>query len=534
MIDAATAAPIAGEAVETGRPRNVWPIMSCVLLVMLLASLDQTIVATAMPRVIAHLNGFDRYAWVATAYLLFSTISVPIYGKLSDLFGRKAILMWGIVVFLLGSGLCGAAQTMTQLIVFRGLQGLGGGALAPMAVAVVGDLFPPKERGKWQGLTGSVFAFAAMIGPTLGGWITDTFSWRWIFYVNLPVGLVALSVLLAVMPPLRARRAAGRIDALGATLLVLGVSPLLLAVTWAGGAYAWNSPRVLGVAALGVAVLIFFVRAEWRHREPILEPRLFANRIFSISVAATLLIGAGMLGAIYFVPLFVQAVAGASATGSGAILTPLMLAAIAGSISAGQLMSRWGRYRYIALFGLGLMMAGMGLLLRLGVQTRPPEVLPALLVLGAGLGFGLSLYNIVVQNAFPRERLGQVSSTLIFFRSIGGALGIAAMGALLTARFRAGMPASLGAGVPIQNIAALHNPRLLLEAQGRDVLAQTLSRLGPEGSHLYNLALKATRLALADALHAVFLSGLFIAVAAFCVVLFLPEIPLRGRDKGAD
>src|SRR5579872_3758464 len=280
-----------------------------VLMVMLLASLDQTIVSTALPRVIADLQGFDRYTWVSTAYLLTSTVTVPIYGKLSDLFGRKPIFLIGIVLFLAGSALSGASQDMNQLIAFRAFQGLGAGALMPIAIAVVGDLFTPRERGKWQGVTGAVWGLSAIIGPTLGGWITQNTSWRWVFYVNLPIGIAALLVLIFLMPTLRGKARDVSIDYVGAALLVLGTVPLLLGFTWAGTQYAWNSPQIIGIFAGSIIVLAGFVvyeaLLERRGGQPVLEPSLFKNRIFVVSALVTAIFGMGLFGSIFFIPLFV-------------------------------------------------------------------------------------------------------------------------------------------------------------------------------------------------------------------------------------
>src|SRR5690349_9461103 len=275
--------------------RDTLLTMAGVLMVMLLASLDQTIVSTAMPRVVAELKGFDEYTWVSTAYLLTSTVMVPIYGKLSDLFGRKPIFLFGVVVFLIGSALSGASQSMNQLIAFRALQGIGAGALMPIAIAVVGDLFTPRERGKWQGVTGAVFGISSIIGPVVGGWLTEYASWRWIFYVNLPIGIIALLVLIFLMPPLRKAATQVSIDYTGAALLILGSVPLLLGLTWAGTQYAWLSPQIIGLFVFAVVTLAAFVLYEaWlerRHGQPIIEPSLFKNSIFTVSTIVTVIFG---------------------------------------------------------------------------------------------------------------------------------------------------------------------------------------------------------------------------------------------------
>ena len=284
--------------------------MAGVLMVMLLASLDQTIVSTALPRVIADLQGFDRYTWVSTAYLLTSTVTVPIYGKLSDLFGRKPIFLFGVVIFLIGSALSGASQSMNELIAFRAFQGLGAGALMPIAIAIIGDLFTPRERGKWQGLTGGVWGLSAIVGPTLGGWITQNTSWRWVFYVNLPVGLAAMLVLIFLMPALRSTVKQVSIDYIGAALLILGTVPLLLGFSWAGSQYDWLSPQILGLFAVSLvastAFIIYEARLERLGGQPIIEPSLFKNSIFTVSTIITIIFGMGLFGSIFFIPLFVQ------------------------------------------------------------------------------------------------------------------------------------------------------------------------------------------------------------------------------------
>src|SRR5258708_5730087 len=347
--------------------------MAGVLLVMLLASLDQTIVGTAMPRIIANLNGFDQYTWVTTAYLLTSTVMVPIYGKLSDIFGRKPIFLVGVVLFLAGSALSGASQSMTQLILFRGFQGIGAGALMPIAMTVVGDLFTARERGKWQGITGAVFGLSAILGPTLGGWIADNLSWRWVFYVNLPIGLIAMLVLIFLMPQLHAKNRNARIDYIGCLLIALGTVPMLLGFTWAGTTYPWLSLQILGLIIGGVVVLGLFVAYEiWlerRNASPIIEPTLFKNSIFSVSSLITVIFGMGLFGSISFIPLFVQGVQGSSATNSGVILMPLMLAAMATSIVSGLLVSRIGKYKFLTIIGMVISVVGTYLLFRLDVHS---------------------------------------------------------------------------------------------------------------------------------------------------------------------
>ncbi len=517
--------------------------MAGVLMVMLLASLDQTIVSTAMPRVIADLQGFDRYTWVSTAYLLTSTVMVPIYGKLSDLFGRKPIFLFGVVVFLIGSALSGASQSMNQLIAFRAFQGLGAGALMPIAIAVVGDLFTPRERGKWQGVTGGVWGLSAIVGPTLGGWITQNSTWRWVFYVNLPIGIVALLVLIFLMPTLRGKAKQVSIDYIGAALLVLGTVPLLLGFTWAGNQYDWLSPQIIGIFTGSAIVLTTFViyeaLLERRGGQPIIEPSLFKNSIFTVSTIVTVIFGMGLFGSIFFIPLFVQGVVGTSATYSGLILTPLMLTSIIGSIVSGQLVSRLGKYKWIAIFGMLVSVAGTALLLRLNVNSGNNDVLLAMLVLGLGMGFGMALYTLVVQNAIP-NKLGQATSALVFFRSIGGTIGLAAMGSIMTSAYLPGFKNALPAAVKqlaaIQPavgkfLAVFNNPQVLLSP---DVKAQMLAKAaanGPRGVILFNQIIEAVKTGLAQGIHNVFVLSLGLMIAGLVAVFFLKEIPLRGGRR---
>ena len=506
-----------------------------VLMVMLLASLDQTIVSTAMPRVIADLHGFDRYTWVSTAYLLTSTVMVPIYGKLSDLFGRKPIFLFGVVVFLIGSALSGAAQSMNQLIAFRALQGIGAGALMPIAIAIVGDLFTPRERGKWQGLTGGVWGISAIIGPTLGGWITQNASWRWVFYVNLPIGIAALLVLIFLMPTLRGRAKDVSIDYVGAALLVLGTVPLLLGFTFAGSQYDWLSPQIIGLfAGAFVALASFIVYEAWLERrggQPIIEPSLFKNSIFSVSTLVTMIFGMALFGGIFFIPLYVQGVVGSSATSSGLVLTPLMLTSVVGSVVSGQLVSRLGKYKWIAIMGMLVSVAGVLLLVRLNVNSTNNDVLLAMLVLGLGLGIGMSLYTLIVQNALP-TKIGQSTATLTFFRQIGGTIALAAMGSVMTAAylpaFHGALPAAIIHAVPAQFLTAFNNPQILLSPTTLAQIQSHAAAMGPQSVAMLHQIIEAVKIGLAQGIHNVFVLSLGLMIVGLVAVLFLKEIPLRG------
>ncbi|WP_029215106.1 MDR family MFS transporter [Kallotenue papyrolyticum] len=521
--------------------RDTLLTMISVLLVMLLATLDQTIVGTAMPRIIAELQGYQHYTWVATAYLLSSTVMVPIYGKLSDLFGRKPIFLFGLIVFLLGSWLSGAARSMNQLIAFRALQGLGAAALLPIAIAIVGDLFAPRERARWQGITGAVFGLSAITGPLVGGWLTDHASWRWVFYVNVPLGLVALATLIFLMPTLRPRQREVRIDYQGAALLIVATVPLLLGLSWGGSEYAWRSPVIIGLfvtAALGsLAFVLYEHRLERRGGQPIIEPSLFRNRIFSIAVLITIITNMALFGAIFFLPLFVQGVVGASVTNSGLILTPLMLTAIGASVLSGQIIAARGAYKINAIVGMLISILGAWLLTRLDVHATRAQVTLAMVVMGLGMGVGMSLYTLVVQNALP-TRIGQATSALTFFRSIGSTVALAAMGALLNntylPAFQNALPAQLAQRLPAEALQVFGNPQVLLSPEIHAQLTQRFAQAGPRGVSMLETLLSAVKTALAQSVHTVFLFSLALMIVGLVVVLFLPEIELRSSRQRRD
>ena len=369
-----------GHPLPIGR---VLAIYAGLMVTLLLAALDQTIVATALPAIVSDLGGITQYSWVFTAYMLTSTVTVPLYGKLGDVWGRKPLFLFAIVVFLVGSALCGLAQGMTQLVIFRAVQGIGAGGLFPLSLAVIGNIVPPRDRGRWQGLIGAVFAASSIIGPAVGGLIVDRTTWRWVFLVNLPVGAVALAVVAATMP-WRARTTKHRIDWLGAGVLSAGTTALLLGLVWGGRDYAWTSGRVVTALAAAGGLLAVFALVELRAPEPILPFDVLRNPIVSSSIACVALVGMAMFGTISFVPLFVQGVIGTSATSSGVVLTPLMLGAVTTSILTGQLVSRTGRYRWNVVLGPIVLAVGMLLLWRMDVHTTNGEAARNMVIAGIG------------------------------------------------------------------------------------------------------------------------------------------------------
>ena len=523
---AATETP-AAEITSFGQGRRA-PIIIGLMLGMLLSALDQTVVGTAMPHVIAELGG-QNISWVYTSYLLASTVGVPIYGKLSDIYGRRLFFIGGMALFLLGSALSGASQDMTQLIIFRGIQGLGAGALMPISQAIIADIFPPSERGKWQGLFIAVFGFATIIGPLLGGWITDNWGWRWVFYVNMPVGVIAIITAGLTMPRIVSKRK-HKIDYFGSASLILWSAPLLLALSWGGSEYAWGSWQIIGLFAGSAVMLLVFLLIELRAAEPIISPRLFKSSIFTVSTISTFLLAAGMFGAILYLPYFVQDALGQSATNSGVILTPMMLGFIVSSIIGGQLLSRTGHYKVIALLGFVVATVGMTLLSQMTVNTTNTDLVRNMVVTGLGIGVMMSLFTIVVQNAFPPRQIGEVTASLTFFRSMGSTIGLAVLGSVLTNGFasnlQANMPAALKPYIPassLTNIGSAQSNSSALQAQ--------FAHFGPQGQLLYQQLMEAVKVSLASAVTEVFAIGAGMMILAFVVTLFLREIPLRKSNQ---
>lgn len=520
--------------------RTVVFTMLAVFLVLLLASLDQDIVGTAMPRIVGELDGFDRYTWVTTAYLLTSTVMIPIYGKLSDLFGRKRILLICVLLFLTSSALCGASQAMDQLILFRAFQGLGAGGIPPVIIAVVADLLPPRERGKWMGGFGSVFGLSSILGPILGGWITDSASWRWVFYVNLPLGILALLVLIFLMPSLLHSDKKTRIDYLGALQLVAGTIPILLGLSWAGSQYPWRSWQILGLIGGGLVILAFFFvyEAELSRRgaQPIIDPGLFKNRIFSISLAITMITSIGLFSCVAFLPLYVQGILHFTATTSGLILTPMLLAVPLGSVISGQLVSRLGKYKWLAIAGMGITVIGSVLLLRLDVHSTYVDIIVAMIVLGLGLGTSMSLYGTIVQNALPKS-IGQAASMLEFFEQMGSPAALATMGSILSATyapaFQAALPAHIKQGVAGVDLSFFNKPDILLNPNAQPTMAAKFASIGPLGQTLLAQIIEAVKVGLTQSIHAVFLIGFVVLLLGLVVVFFLPEIELSSRHESS-
>jgi EmrB/QacA subfamily drug resistance transporter len=468
---------------------RILAIYAGLMTTLLLAALDQTIVATALPRIVNDLGGITQYSWVFTAYMLTSTVTVPLYGKLGDVYGRKNLFLIAIVVFLVGSALCGAATDMTQLVLFRAVQGIGAGGLFPLSLAVIGNIVPPRDRGRWQGLIGAVFAASSIAGPAAGGFIVDNTTWRWVFLVNLPVGAVALVVIVLTMPR-RAPLTEHPIDWLGAGLLAAGTAALLMGLVWGGKSYPWTSVHVVGAFVVAALLLVAFIFVERRASEPILPFDILRNPIVAGSVACMALVGMAMFGTISYVPLFVQGVIGTSATSSGVVLTPLMLGAVTTSLLTGQLVSRTGRYRWNAILGPVVLTCGMVLLWRMTVNTTNGEAARNMVVAGIGIGSMMQVFVLSVQNAVPRAHIGSATALTQFSRQMGATIGVTVMGAIVNH----GLPAGVG---------------------------------GTEGIGIHRLP-PAARAGLADALHPAFLVAACVAAVVWLIaVLYVKEQRLR-------
>ena len=482
------------------------------MLVMLLAALDQTIVATALPTIVGDLGGLEHISWVTSSYLLAQTAVTPLYGKLGDLYGRKRILQTAVVIFLIGSALCGQAQTMTELIAFRAIQGLGAGGLIVLTQAVIGDIVPPRERGRYQGIFGGVFGLASVAGPLLGGFIVEHWSWHWIFYVNVPVGLLALVVLAITLPQ---TQGAGKpvIDYLGTGLLAAGLSAIVLVTSLGGTTWEWASTETYFTAAIGIVALVGFVLVERRAPEPVLPLSLWRERVFRVGGVLSAIVGFALFGSVTFLPLYFQTVDAASPSESGLRMIPMMAGILITSIASGQAIAKLGRYKVFPVVGTAVMAVGLLLLSRLGIGTSTALASLYLFVLGAGLGLVMQVLVLAVQNSVPYETLGTATSGVTLLRGVGGSLGTAAFGAIFTNKLIDGLGSAS------------------LPAQLQQVLGGGGRLTGDQVEALPELARVAYQQAYVDALSPVFLAAAVVALAGFLLSWRLPEQPLRETAR---
>jgi EmrB/QacA subfamily drug resistance transporter len=504
-----TASPVPAGPPDGLSERQIFTIFSGLLLGLFLAAVDQTVVSVALPTIVSELGGIDQLTWVAIASLLTATASTPLYGKISDLFGRRVVFQFAVVAFVAGAILAGLSRSMFQLVVFRGLQGVGGGGLMVMPFAIVGDLLAPRQRGRYMGYFTAVFAVAGVAGPLIGGFIVDHLHWRWIFFINLPLGAVAFAVISSVLhlPFARQRR---KIDYPGAALLVGAVTLLVLVSVWAGGTFAWGSPQIIGLGAVGVGLLGLFLLQERRAAEPLLPLRLFGSPVVAVAVSISFLTGTTLFGALIFLPLFLQAVSGVSATNSGLLLAPMMGGLTLASVVAGRMTTRTGRYKQWVVLGAALAVATMALLARIDPSTTRLTVAILMVTMGLAIGMLLPILNLAAQNAVPFADLGVATTTVTFTRSLGGLFGMTAFGAVMVARLESGLTAltarlDLPVGVDARSLARSVSQIRSLDEPLRTGVVSSLS----------------------DAIASVFAAAVPLAVAALILSWLLKELPLR-------
>jgi EmrB/QacA subfamily drug resistance transporter len=506
---------VPSEEVSAAEHRRIMWVLSALMLGIVLSSLDQTIVATALPTIAGDLHGLNHLSWVVTAYLLTLTISTPLWGKLGDLYGRKKLFQASIVIFLLGSIFAGLSQSMTQLIAFRAIQGIGGGGLMVGAQAIVGDVVSPRQRGRYMGYFGAAFGVTSVIGPLLGGFFTQNLSWRWVFYINLPIGAIALFV-IATRLKIPTRRTDHSVDYLGTALLGAAVTCIILLTTWGGTTYAWGSGLIIGLAVASVVLIGAFIAVEARAEEPLIPLGLFANRVFSVGATVGFLVGFVMFGAVIYIPLYLQVVHGATPTSSGLQLLPLVLGMLCTYVPSGRLVARWGRYKVFPVMGTAIMSVGLLLLSTMNPSTSLLVSSLYMAVVGIGLGMVTQILVVAVQNAVPYDQLGTATSSATFFRSIGGAFGVALFGSILTWRL------------------TVELPRYLSPIQLRSVSAKDLATSPAVLAKLPPAIHAGVVQAFSNSLDTVFLVGVPVGIAAFALTLFLEEVPLRDHGVPSD
>jgi EmrB/QacA subfamily drug resistance transporter len=500
------------------------------MMAMFTAAMDQTLVGTAMPRIVGSLGGLGLFPWVFTAYMVSSTTVVPIVGRLTDMYGRKPFYLAGIAVLVAGSMLAGLSSSMPQLIAFRALQGIGGGMVMGITFIVVGDLFPPAERSKYVGLFTGVFAAASVLGPLIGGALTDYVHWRWVFYVNFPLGAMAMLAVAVGLPAVRPVAQGTAPDWWGFALLPALVVPLLLALSWGGSRFQWLSLPMASMFGAVALLLILFVVVERRAAWPVLPLSLLGNRVFAVAAAISFLLGTSMFGAISFIPMFVQGVLGASATNSGLITMPLTVALALSSTLGGQVIARLGRYKLVNLLGLAVVALAVYLFSRIGITIARAEVTRNMVILGTGMGLTLPVLTLAVQNAVPYRMLGIATSSIQFIRQVGAVMGVALLGSRLNAVFAQqlaqGMPPELRS-LPPEMSSILRNPDFFLSPQRMAALQERFAALGERGMELFEALLGTVRLALASGIAEAFAIALFLSLPSLALGLLLKEIPLR-------
>ncbi len=518
----------------TGERR--WIALAAVMISMFFSALDQTVVSTAMPVIISELKGFNVYAWVFSAYILASAVSVPIYGRLSDMYGRKPFYIFGLAVFLIGSAVSGMSTSIGMLIFARAIQGLGAGAMMSMPRATIGDIFNPRERGRWMGLIMGVYGLATIIGPALGGWLTDSLSWRWVFYINMPIALIALGMVIYALPTVRTDHR-HRIDWSGSILLAAFLVPVLLGVTWGGSTYAWGSWQEISVFAFSAVMLVLFIWNERRADEPIIALEMFKNGTFTSAMIVTVMVAMAMFSSMLVLPIFVQGVLGMSAENSGYLMTPLMLSFIVASVIGGQIITRTGKYRALNIIGGVLLVLGSFLLTRLTATSQWSTVIVDMVVMGLGIGSLMPSMGTVVQNLFPYRMLGTVNATQQMGNTLGGAIASPILGSILATTFAKQLPlrlpaqlAKLFSALPAAQRKALEDPQGVVSVPGQNALHHQFLTMGPRGEAIYQSFIHAVKLALTSSVLELFWVSLGFAILALIATFAVRHVRLSQQE----
>jgi len=508
-----------------------WWALATVMVTMFFASMNQTVVSTAIPTIVSDLQGFELYAWIFSSFMITSAVTVPIYGKLSDIYGRRPFYIFGLIVFSLGSILSGLAESMTWLIVARAVQGIGAGAMMSMPRATIGDIFNPVERGRWMGVIGAVFGLSSILGPTIGGWITDHLSWHWVFFINLPFAALALIGVFYALPKVKVEQQA-KIDWLGTFLLVIGLIPILLGFTWIGDKFSWSDWQTLVLFVGGGFVLLIFAFYETRVKEPIVDTALFKNQLFSVTLVLGIFISMAMFGATMFLPLYIQGVIGLSAQNSGLVMAPMMISFIIGSIISGQVMTKTGKYKRLSHICAVFIVIGLYLFTTMDVDTSHSSVILNMVILGLGIGSLMPLLNVAVQNAFPYRLMGTVNSTQQFVTSLGGVIASPIFGSLLNNGFKEKLDETIPeelATVQGGQLSEL-NPQSLLTAEAQAQLKESFSQFGDMGLQLFDKFIHAVKVSLTSGMYSLFLVALVFGVLTFLGTFLMPEQTLKGDE----
>lgn len=511
-------------------------IMIAIMAAMFFAAINQTITSTAMPRIIAILDGMDYYTWTINIYLLTSTIATILVGKLSDMFGRKPFILIGILFFMLGAFLTGTSTDVYQFIIYRGIQGIGAGIIQSTAFMSVGDLFPPRERGKWMGLMTAVFGFSSVLGPTLGGYLVDNIEWRWLFWIFLPLGVVAFIMIWTLFPKVE-RKPGQSIDYLGSLFLTTSIVPLLLAFSWAGTEYAWGSPQIIGLIAASVVSAFIFILVEMKAKEPVLPLSLFKNSVVTVSNLIGFFMNFGLMGAMIYISFYVQGVLGISPTYAGYVTIPMSIFMMGTSAIAGQLIAKSGKYKRYALLGVPIMMVGMGIMV---FMDNIWLTVVSTIIFGIGLGLGMPVFSLATQNAVPHNELGVATASSQLFRNLGGTIGIAVMGTVMSNSLTKNLKEALqSTNAPdfssvdpqlAQQMLSFANPQTLMN---KPLIEQTQASLPADVQPLFAQMIQSIRDALGNTLSMVFLTGTLVLVVALLLVFFLKEIPLRTTNQAS-